>query len=303
MIPVVAGIDIGGTATRLLIRGRHGTVAARIEATATFGGGATEARVSRLADMIIALVPDGHALRAVGIGATGPVERSTGIIRNPDTLPMFSGFALTQELQGRLNVQVLIDNDAVAAALAEATLGAGQRADRMLMVTLGTGIGVALLIDGVPFRGPDGAHPEAGHISIRGGGPRCYCGAVGCWEGLASRARLQTMLRPWVAETVPDHEVVDRAAASAADTAIAAIFATYGDRVGHGLAALHSVFRPNVIVLGGSAAKHLDLFRAALMRRMSRMPGYAVPLELRKASLGDGAGALGAASLVIDSLD
>ena len=196
MSGVVAGIDLGGTGSRFVIYGRDGVIASAAMATAELGSGNQEQRLSRLADTVFGLAPPGSALLGIGIGASGPVNRAAGVIHNHETLPTFSGFPLVAALQKRCAVDVIVENDAVTAAIAEHRLGAGRDARHMLMVTLGTGIGAAFLMDGSPFRGPRGEHPEAGHIPIITGLGRCYCGAKGCWEQVASRSALQAMLRP-----------------------------------------------------------------------------------------------------------
>jgi len=110
-------------------------------ATTVLGAGDEAQGLLRLVDTVGDLVPAGRALLAVGIGASGPVDRAAGVIHNRETLPMFSGFPLVAALQKRLAIDVIIENDAVTATIAEQRLGAGQDARHMLMVTLGTGIG------------------------------------------------------------------------------------------------------------------------------------------------------------------
>jgi glucokinase len=213
MMHVIGGVDLGGTGSRFVIQGPRGVIASATMATAELGAGETTARLDRLCKTIRGLLPHDTELISVGIGATGPVDRATGTVHNRDTLPWFSDLPLAASLQARLGIPVYIDNDAVVAAVAECTSGAGENSSRMLVVTLGTGIGAAFLLDGKPFRGPNGTHPEAGHIPILHGSGRCYCGASGCWELFASRSALQAMLRPHISETVPDNEIIPRAAA------------------------------------------------------------------------------------------
>lgn len=186
-----AGIDIGGTGTRIaLLRDEH-EVASESIPTAWFATLPQDRRAEALVDKICSLLPAESSLSSLGIGASGPVNNSTEIIENNDTLACFSYYPLVQQLRERLGILVAIDNDAVAAAIGEYQLGAGHGSQRMMMVTLGTGIGVALLDRGQPLRGADGSHPEAGHIPVSSDPTRCYCGLQGCWEMLASREQLQ----------------------------------------------------------------------------------------------------------------
>jgi len=298
---VVAGIDLGGTGSRFVVYGREGVIAFTAVATAVLGAGDLEQRLSRLVDTLRDLVPAGRALLGAGIGASGPVDRATGVIHNHETLPMFSGFPLAAALQERLAAAVTIDNDAVTAAIAEQRLGAGQGARHMLMVTLGTGVGAAFLVDGAPFRGPHGEHPEAGHIPIITSVGRCYCGGEGCWEQVASRSALQAMLRPHLPPDTEDRDILTRAAA-VADQSIQDVFTRYGQLVGRGLSVLHSLYRPEVTILGGSAADYLPMFIDGMRHDLTRHPEFAIETAIRRAALGDNAGAIGAAVIARDAL-
>ncbi len=295
MSGVVAGIDLGGTGSRFVIYGRDGVIASTAVATAALGAGCEEQTLSRLVDMVRGLVPAGRVLLGVGIGASGPVDRAAGVIHNHETLPMFSGFPLVAALQERLAVDVIIENDAVSAAIGEQRLGAGQDARHMLMVTLGTGIGAAFLVNGAPFRGPRGEHPEAGHIPIITGARSCYCGAKGCWEQVASRSALQAMLRPHLPPDTEERDLLASAAASVEDPLIRNVFESYGQLVGQGLSVLHSLYRPEVTILGGSAADYFPLFMNGLQQALTRHTAFAVDTVVRRAVLGDNAGAIGAA--------
>jgi len=290
--PIIAGLDIGGTATRIVIWHDGAALASRSVPTACFDDGSPDQRMDRLAGMITGLLPEGAVLAAAGIGASGPMDIARGIIQNPFTLPSLSGFPIAGALAARLACPVVIENDAVVAALAEHRLGAGRDSRRMVMVTLGTGIGVSLLLDGVPFRTAEGSHPEAGHLPVTGGTVRCYCGITGCWEQHASRAALQARLRPLLPQgTPPDRLVADAASAADSDPALRAAFDQYGSLLGRGLCALHTLYGPDVIVLGGSAGAFFTLFRDGIETEFGRGASDCV---IRVASAGE-SGAIGAA--------
>jgi glucokinase len=167
---IFAGIDIGGTGTRIVTYGPDGLIAQKTTATADLAVGNSDTKISRLASNVLNLVPADARLLGLGIGASGPVDRNRGVINNPDTLPGFTGIGLVAGLERHLGLPVTIENDAMVAAIAEQRVGAGKHASRMLMLTLGTGIGVALVLDGQPFRGLNGAHPEASHFPIMSDG-------------------------------------------------------------------------------------------------------------------------------------
>lgn len=295
--PLCAGLDIGGTAVRLALWGRGRCVASLSVPTASFASAATAERVERLAVLIGGALPARARLAAVGIGASGPVDVGRGVIENAYTLPAFSGFPIVANLQARLGCPVLIESDAVVAAVAEHRVGAGRGAARMAMVTLGTGIGVCLLVDGTPLRGLAQAHPEGGHIPVVSGSDRCYCGMTGCWEQVASRSAFQARLRPLLPADAPSDQLLRLAAAAApTSAAVRDAFAGYGRLVGRGLSTLQSLYMPDVVVLGGSAAAHLDLFRAGLDQELDRPADFIRPMEIKGAVLEE-AGMIGAALL------
>jgi glucokinase len=293
---VVAGIDLGGTGCRFVIHGDGQCLAATTVLTALLAEGSEATRVANLAETVLALVPVGSRLVGVGFGASGPVDCMQEVIHNPDTLPGFSGFPIATALKQRLGVPVVLDSDAVVAALGEHYAGAGQSTQRMLMVTLGTGIGVAFLIDGAPFRGPGGLHPEAGHIPILSSTERCYCGTFGCWEQLSSRAALQTMLRPHL-PGIADRDLVEEAASLRDEPAIRDVFRDYGRLLGRGLSAQHALYMPDRTVIGGSVAPYFDLFKSGVMEQLVHVNRLAPQVEIGAAVLGDEAGAIGAAVL------
>jgi len=301
---VVAGIDFGGTATRLVIYEADRVIASRTFSTATLGAGSMDTRVDSVVAAILGLIPADCVLTAIGIGASGPVDVAAGIIRNPHTLPSFSGIDLVVELKRRLGVPIVLENDAVAAAIAEHRLGAGMGVERLLVVTIGTGIGVAFIEAGRALRGPNGSHPEAGHIPIPHPLPsaagQCYCGANACWEQSASRQALQKMLSPLFPTASDDGDILSLAGGAQGREDVLAALDSYGAALGQGIAILHTVFMPEATVLAGSGAKHLDLYRRGLSRVLQRSPGFAVDAKLHVAALGNSAGAIGAALLAQD---
>lgn len=290
------GVDLGGTGTRAVsIIGNEIAIAKDIP-TAMLGAGSERDRIDQLTALIADVLPENTALTQVGIGASGPVDIRAGIIDNHATLPWFSGFALPQQLSANLRVPVGIDNDAVAAAFGEHVLGAGRGADRLLMVTLGTGVGVAMLVDGQPVRGRDGAHPEGGHIPVSSDSYRCYCGLTGCWEQQASRTALQNTLTRAMSGATPSKKlIIDAMSKAPTERRIQDAFENYGLAVGRGLAALHTLYQPERTVLGGSAAVCWPLIRESVFSALSRSAEFSVDVEIRAAELGDNAGAVGAA--------
>jgi glucokinase len=281
---VTVGVDLGGTGTRIAALSNDGVVLRHITSPTVTGIPPAQA-IAGLAHAIVTATA-GLVVSGIGIGATGPVD-AHGVIRNPDTLPAFSDVEITSILSDRLGEPCVIDNDAVTAAIGEHAYGAGRDSTGLLVITLGTGVGVAALIRGQPVRGADGCHPEAGHIAVSGPLAPCYCGLPTCWEQLASRTALHQLA---AGET---GELAEKARGGG--TAASQVFDTYGERVGVGLATLLTIFRPDRVIIGGSAAQYADLFENGLHRSLNRAASYTCTPALATAELGNLAGAVGAA--------
>jgi glucokinase len=190
---------------------------------------------------------------------------------------------------------VRLENDADAAAMGEFYFGAGGGASPLVMITLGTGIGGAMLVDGVIHRGVQAEHPELGHIPIDTSGPECYCGTRGCWESLASGTAIGAAGLPF---GFSDSRAVFAAASK--DAKAAAIIERAVQATGRATWTLLHACLPQRIVLGGGISEeHFDLFAGAMREqvlRATQIPAGAV--EIVPARLGNDAGVIGAASLV-----
>lgn len=288
---VTVGVDLGGTGTRIVALDQHGTICRqRTQPTIDAAGLSPGDVVAALTEHIVA-VAGPAPLAGIGIGASGPID-GNDIIRNDDTLPAYSHIPLAGMIADRLGVPCAITNDAVAAAIGENAYGAGQRSDSLLMVTLGTGIGVAVLTPAGPVRAADGSHPEAGHLPVPGPAAPCYCGLQTCWEQLASRRALDALTSGRTEECA--------AKARGGDGPAREVFSAYGRRVGAGTGALLTLFRPARVVLGGSAARYLPLFASGFKESMARTGAYAWTPPYAEAALGSLSGAVGAAVLARD---
>jgi len=272
---VWAGIDLGGTGTPVALVTTGGeTVAGVTVPTSSFDGEAVE----QLAGLIRELIPPGVELSGIGIGASGPVDLSTGRVRNPHTLPQFTDLDVAGDLQMLLSTPTWIDNDAVVAGLAESTWGEGFGASSVLSVTLGTGIGAVLIKDERPVRAADGQHPEGGHIAVAGAGSPCYCGLPQCWEQVASRTALDRLRQTHI---YPASE----------------LWLEYADRVASGLVSLLTLYHPASVVIGGSVAQHWNELEDPLRRALTPFREFDSSARLGASQLGERAGALGAALL------
>lgn len=283
------GIDIGGTATRLALVTATDVIATTTISTPTSRDDAAQ----ELRTAIDSLLENAtRPIAGIGIGASGPIDPD-GVIQNEDTLPALTGIDLPGVLGEAFRVPVIVDNDAVTAALAEHRVGAGVGAAAMLLLTLGTGVGVAVVRHGAILRGGDGRHAEAGHITVPNGPAPCYCGRATCFEQTGSRSGLQR--RALATTGVKDLHVLRSLAITDATTR--RVCEDYGNRVGDGIVELATQYRPDRVVLGGSAATLLPAFEGAMLRTLSAMTSAPVP-QVVGTALDDLGGAIGAALLL-----
>jgi len=308
--PVCVGVDVGGTKVLAGIVADTGRVV-RTARRSTPGR-----RVERLAveDALVAAVEEvaaGAPLLAVGLAAAGFVDAAGERVMFAPHLP-WHGEPVRELLADRLGAPVALDNDANCAALAEWTYGAARGAASALVVTLGTGIGGALVLDGRVLRGANGMAGEFGHMKVVPEGQPCPCGGAGCWEqyssgnALVRYARERVGREPSLLEEACGGDPalltgpMVTAAAEEGDLVARQAFHSVGDWLGIGLANLVAAFDPAVLVVGGgvSAAgdRLLEPARAALQRSLVGSADRVVPRVLA-ARLGPEAGLVGAAVL------
>lgn len=291
------GIDIGGTGTRFVaVDPATGDVLSRRTVPTPQAGGVDAFLHEHIRAVAGALWPV-----AAGIGASGPVD-ADGVIRNPDTLPAFSDLPITEIVAAVVPGPVLIDNDAVCAALAEHRTGAAGRSPRSLHITLGTGVGVCLLVGDAPFRLADGTHPEGGHIAVPMTTTPCYCGRTACWEQAASRRTLQHGAARILGRSPTDPRVIDDLAARD-DREARQAFHDYGTSIAAGLGTLLTLYGPELVVIGGSAARHLPLYRKAILDSLAALGRWIPSPQVVGTRLNDYGGAIGGAHLALTALN
>lgn len=286
---LIGAVDIGGTKIAAGVVHPDGYILSSEQAPTLPERGFDEA-LERIAAMLKRCA-DGRALVGVGIGCTGPVDPLLGVVGNVEFLPGWEGNNLALGVEKQTGLLTVVENDADAAALAEAAWGAGRGAGRFMYVTLSTGIGVGLVVDGRLYRGVNGAHPEIGHHVIQANGPVCPCGARGCWEALASGTVLAAMLPPLSAE-----EICQRAGAG--DPGALEAVKQVAHYMGIGLANLVTLYTPDVIALGGGLMKSRTLFWQTILDTIQEQCRL-VPYEqtrLLPAKMGEQVGLAGAAA-------
>jgi len=297
---MIGAVDIGGTKIAVGIVDPRGTVLSRMEAPTDPN------RYSDSIELIAHMLRKaaqraGSPIKGVGIGSTGPVDPMNGEFGDVDFLPGWRGKSPVKDLAQVFGVRVALENDGDAAALAEAGWGAGKNRKRLIYVTVGTGIGGGIVLDGHLYRGVDGAHPEIGHHVVDLAGPKCTCGFRGCWESLAAGPAMVA----WVENHAPAN-YRHRAGISAkricelaqqGDSVAAQAVEHEAFYLGLGLANLINLFTPDAIVLSGSVMKSAQLFLDRI-HNLIRAGCRFVPAEkanLTLASLGDDTNLIGAA--------
>ena len=301
MSPCALGVDIGGTKIAVGAVDAAGAVHARrtVATDAEAGFDAGLERLTRAIDETLAEAGiDAAALAGIGLGCPGPFDEASGRIENFYTLPGWEGNDIVSPLVARFDTPVRLINDADAALLGEALAGAARGARVALMLTVGTGLGGAALIDGAILRGAAREHPEIGHVIVDPAGPECYCGSRGCLESLAAGPALA---RAGAEFGYADAEAVFAAAGAGAEPA-RAIVVRSTDAMETAIWSLVHTLLPQVIVIGGGIGeRHFALYREAAERAVARaVLAPAGAIRVAKAALGNDAGMVGAAALMLD---
>ena len=297
---MIGAVDIGGTKIAVGMVDEEGRLLASAESPTDPQAGYSSA-LDRTIKMLRTTAAKASAeIVGIGIGSTGPVDPVSGEIGDVNFFPHWRGENPVSDLEREFGVTVAMENDADAAALGEAAWGAGKHRSPLIYVTVGTGIGVGIILEGKVYRGVGGAHPEIGHHLVDPSGPACSCGFSGCWESLAAGPAMVA----WFERNAPaQYSRTDLTArkicdsARQGDTWALRSVAHEGRYLGLGLANLVTMFVPEVIVLGGSVMKSADLFLDAIRQTIASSCGL-VPhqqSEVVLASLGEDSNLIGAA--------
>ena len=306
---VIVGVDLGGTIVRAGAFDLQGRLLAVQETPIEARRGPEPGlrRIRELVEEVLAEAGD-HSLAGIGIGATGPLDSVRGTINNPFTLPTWEDVPVVAWMEDAFSVPVTLENDADAAALGEYWQGAGQNAKRLYAVTVGTGIGTALILDGQIYRGLDGSHPEGGHMVLDPAGPPCYCTQRGCWESLCAGPAIERQARE---ADLAGSLLLELAQGNAEDVTAKLVFeaARQGDRLAlsivdrvadyfaQGILNVAILFVPDIVVLSGGVMRSLDLLmphlQGTLQAYTEMVPAHRV--HITPARLGYYAGMYGSA--------
>ena len=315
--PLALGIDLGGSKILTAVVNAQGQISSRDHSATPAAEGQEAVIKSILESVDRALNQAGIAasdLGAIGMGAPGISNPETGIIFASPNLPGWRDVPLRDIIERGLGKKTFVMNDANAAALGELYFGAGRGARNFICITIGTGIGGGIVIDGKIYTGAFGAAGEVGHMTIDNNGPLCKCGNTGCWETLASGTALLREAKHQIEEGAST-SILDcaggdmgkvtpkiiHAAAKQGDNLARELITQTGYYLGVGLANLINIFNPELIVIGGGLSNIGDMllvpaFKTAKMRayREAYQAVRFVPTEL-----GQNSGVFGAAAFAL----
>ena len=310
-VSVRIGLDIGGTTIKggaidadgvILAKGRKATPAHE------------PAAIAEEAANLIRELSLGHPVDAVGVACAAFIDPSGSVVLFAPNLA-WRDEPLKQRLESAVDLPVIIENDANAAAWGEFRFGAAAEVNDMVMITVGTGLGGGIVVDGVLLRGAFGIAAELGHMRVVPEGIRCGCGNRGCWEQYASGSALLREARELVASGTPHAARLSELcsgdpsllsglditrAATEGDPAAVELLADLGTWIGEGVASVAAILDPELIVLGGGVSEAgallMDPALAAFRRQLTGR-GYRPEARFALASLGNDAGMIGAADL------
>ncbi len=293
------GVDMGGTNLRAAAISRDGRLLDKISGKTEL----SEGRDTVIADMVEAIVKlrdlrsEGR-LVGVGIGVPGFIEIEKGLIVGSNNLPEFEGFPVRDEIERRLGTQVILENDANAAALGEKWMGAGRDVQDLVLVTLGTGIGGGIISNGRILHGFLGMAGELGHMTVVPNGNPCGCGNTGCLEKHASATAIMGMARLMsMGDQLTSEDVYKLALEGNKNAKM--IFQSMGIALGIAIGNLVNIFNFPLYLLTGGPLPAWDLFAPTMMAEIETRSftfRHAKP-RVEKAILGNEAGLFGAAYL------
>lgn len=299
---MILGIDIGGTTVKLGLVDREGRMHAQTEASVRFDGYDTPILTTVIRTAKAFLRQENATIEGAGISATGQIDNAHGVVIGTNgKIPHYEGARLKADTEAALQAPVWALNDANAAALGEAFTGGARGFREVVMLTLGTGVGGGLILNGRLYSGARGIAGELGHFTLYQDGRKCPCGKRGCLEEYAStsaliaRAERQTGRTGWNGRMIFE-------GASQGDPLLRLALDGWLDDVAAGVTGLVHIFNPELVLIGGGVSAQEELLLKPLRARVLAgvMPRFAERLHIERAVLGNNAGMIGAAKYFMD---
>lgn len=307
----VVGIDLGGTNVKGGVVAADGTIIVS-RAIKTHASRGPEKVVTAMAAFVRELIDaSGRTVTRGGIGAPGPLSQAQGMIFDSPNLKGWNNFPIVRRLAEESGISFVLENDANAACLGEKLFGAGKPFDPIVHLTLGTGTGGGVYLNGRLFTGPSGAGAELGHMTIDMHGLPCGCGAAGHLETFASDTGIRTFLAGAL-EKYPDSLLNNQGpeninfktvkeCADKADVLARLTYERFVYGLGVGIANLVNIFNPQAVILSGGIARQAPAFLPEVERivKAQAFPVLTAELRIMVSTLGDDTGVLGAAACAI----
>lgn len=311
------GIDVGGTNVKIALVDEKGKIIYS-NSVPTYAKMGYEYTVNNIKQAIRDLMKETNTteknIEGIGFDFPGQVDCKTGVVKLAPNIPGWVNVPIAQMIEEEFHIPTKIDNDVRCAALGELKFGAGKGCENFVCITVGTGIGSGLVINGKVVRGASNAAGEIGHIKLQmQGGPICGCGDTGCLEAFASGPSIVAMAQEYIKggkstkfremAAAEGGEITPYMVAKAAeegDPVAKRIFEIVGEYIGIGLTSVINLLNPEKVIIGGGVAEAGDLLfdpiRRTIKERAMVVAGEAV--EIVPAQLGNSAGVIGASMLV-----
>ena len=293
----VIGLDIGGTAVKYGLLDENGVIL-------ELGEFPTEAEkgVENLFKNICGVIDKylSDDILGIAVSGTGQIDGTIGkVIGGNPIIPGWIGTNLVEKLEDRYKIPAVLENDVNCAALGEKWLGAGKNSENFVCLTIGTGIGGGIILNGDIFRGDTYVAGEFGHIQIVKSGEECLCGKKGCYERYASATALVKMVKEKTGKTLNGKEIFELE--KSGDKEIKEIVDRWIDYFTDGLSTIAYIFNPPLVVIGGGVTKQGEYLLERILVSLDSKLGinYKKNLKIKFAELGNNAGILGAEYLLL----
>lgn len=312
------GIDVGGTNVKLALVDDNGNVL-HSDSVPTYAKMGYEYTVNNIIQAIKSLMEKSGCgagdVEGIGFDFPGQIDYKNGIVRLAPNIPGWVDVPIAKMIEDEFGIKTRIDNDVRCATLGEMKFGAGKGCENFVCITVGTGIGSGLVVNGQIVRGASNAAGELGHIKLQmNDGPICGCGDRGCLEAYASGPSIVAMAQEYIKggkstryrELAQDGEITPYLVAKAAqegDPVAKRIFQIVGSYIGIGLTSVINLLNPEKVIIGGGVADAGDILfdpiKKTIKDRAMAVAGSAV--EIVPAQLGNSAGVIGASLLVTNA--
>jgi glucokinase len=308
------GVDVGGTNVKVALVDKSGSIvySDTVPTRAEMG---YEYTIQNIITAIQNLMKESktakESIEGIGFGFPGQIDCDNGIVRLAPNIPGWVDIPIADIVSQEFGIPVKVDNDVRCAALAELNFGAGKGTQNLICITVGTGIGSGLIINGKLVRGASNAAGEIGHIKLQmENGPICGCGDRGCLEAFASGPAIVAMAEEYIRggkstkyRELANPDITPYIVAEAAkqgDVVARQIFETIGTYIGIGLSSVVNLLNPEKIVIGGGVADAGDLLFVPIKETLKKraMPIQGDAVEVVHAELGNTAGVIGASLLI-----